>query len=105
MGIDLIWRDGAGVQQDVAYDQSSLVSETIDRLRQDRSNRNRLVCTIDPYRNTRFLTGQAPQLLREFELLRQQALNIEERIALGHVISILRASEGTTDDCLEFVGD
>jgi hypothetical protein len=105
MGIDLIWRDSAGVQRDAAHDLPSLISSTIDRVRQDRSNRNLLVSTIDPYGNTRFSTGQAPQLLREFELLRQQSANIEERIALGRVISILRASEGVGEDWLEFAGD
>ena len=80
------------------YDRTSLLSSTIDRVRQDRSNRSLLVSTIDPYGNTRFSTGQAPQLLREFELLRQQSPNIEERIALGRVISILRASEGVTQE-------
>lgn len=105
MGIDLIWRDGAEVQRDAATDQSSLISVAIDRLRQDRSNGDLLVSTIDPYGDTRFSTGQAARLLREFELLRQQSVNVEERIALGRVISILRASEGAAGEWLDFVGD
>jgi hypothetical protein len=105
MGIDLVWRDRAGVQRDAAHDGESFLSSTIDRVRQDRLNRNLLLSTIDPYGNTRFSSAQAPQLLREFELLRQQSLNPEERIAIGRVISILRASEVSTNDWLEFVGD
>jgi hypothetical protein len=105
MGIDLIWWDSSGAQVDATNDEASLVSATIDRVRGDRSRHTLLVSTIDPYNNTRFMTGQASRLLREFELLRQESPDVETRIALGHVISILRAAGGTTDDWLEFVGD
>ena len=105
MGIDLLWRDAAGDLRDAAYDQSSVVSDVVSRLREDRSKRDFLASTIDPYRDTRFVSGQAAQLLREFEMLRQQSASPEERIGLGRVISILRAAEGATDEWLEFVGD
>lgn len=105
MGIDLFWRNAAGELRDVAYDESSAVSDAVNRLREDSSQRDLLVSTIDPYRDTRFTSGQARQLLREFELLRQQSPNPEQRIGLGRIISILRAADGSTGEWLEFVGD
>jgi hypothetical protein len=105
MGIDLLWRNTAGELLDAAYDGSSSVSDAVNRLRGDRSRRQLLASSIDPYGNTRFSSGQAPQLLREFVLLREESPSPEERIALGRVISILRAAEGTTDEWLEFAGD
>jgi hypothetical protein len=105
MGIDLVWRDAAGAELDAAYDETAIVSDLIVRVREDRSRRNLLLTTIDPYGDTRFSSGQAPQLLREFNSLRNQSMDADERIALGRVVSILRAAEGTTDDWLQFVGD
>lgn len=105
MGIDLVWRDAAGRTRDAAYDNSDVVAAIIDRLRQDRSMRDLLLVTIDPYGDTRFASGQSSRLLREFELVRQQSSDPEERIALGHVISILRAADGATDEWLDFLGD
>jgi hypothetical protein len=105
MGIDLIWWDSAGVRVDATNDEAFLVSAAIGRVREDRSRDALLVSTIDPYGRTRFMTGQAPRLLREFEVLRQESADVDTRIALGHVIAILRAAAGTTDDWLEFDGD
>lgn len=93
---DLIWRGAAGEIRDATYDESAVVSRIIDGVRGDRSKRDLLVASIDPYGNTRFSSGQAARLLREFEMLRTQSESADERIALGRVISILRAAEGTT---------
>lgn len=105
MGIDLLWRDGTGDLLDAAYDDGSVISDAVNRLRQEKSDRELLVSTIDPYGNTRFSSGQAPQLLSEFEMLRQQSTQPEERIGLGRVLSIVRAAEGASDEWLVFVGD
>jgi hypothetical protein len=105
MGIDLRWLDATGKQRDVVDDPSSVLSQAIDRLREDRRRQELLICGIDPYGDTRFSSGQAPQLLREFVDLRDTSSAPEERIAIGRVISVLRAIEGAEDEWLEFVGD
>jgi hypothetical protein len=105
MGIDVVLRDSAGDPLDTACDAASVLSAVIERIRNDRSRRDLLASTIDPYGQVRFSTGQASRLLREFEMLRAETIDLEERIALGHVIAILRAAECTTDQWLEFDGD
>jgi hypothetical protein len=104
MGIDLLWRGSDGSLRDAAYDVGSTVSKIINGLR-DSSKTSLLLTTIDPYGDTRFMTGQAPRLLREFQLIRDETANAEQRIAIGRIISILRASEGASDEWLEFIGD
>ena len=105
MGLDLLWRANDGTVRDAAYDESSTISDVINRLREDLSKRHLLVSTIDPNGDTRFMTGQAPQLLRELEQIRQDTPDPDRRISIGRVISILRAVEGTSDEWLEFLGD
>lgn len=104
MGIDLVWRDTAGNRRDLVPDRSSTLSAAIDRLR-DARRHDLLITSIDPYGDVRFSTGQAPQLLREFAALRDESKNPAERIAIGQVISVLRAAEGIQDEWLEFCGD
>lgn len=105
MGIDLIWLDAAGARREEVGDPSSALSAAIDRVREDRQQRHLLIAGIDPYGDTRFSSGQAPQLLRELEALRNASADPEERIAIGRVLTVLRAVEGTVDEWLEFLGD
>jgi hypothetical protein len=105
VGIDLLWRANDGTLRDAAYDESSTFSDIVSTVREDLSKRHLLVSAIDPYGDTRFVTGQAPQLLREFELIRRDTPDADRRISIGRVISILRAAEGTSDEWLEFSGD
>jgi hypothetical protein len=105
VGIDILWRDSDGEQRDLVADVSSAISTAIQRVREDARRRHLLISSIDPYGDTRFSSGQAPQLLREFQALRSESSDPEERVAIGRVISVLRAVEGTVDEWLEFLGD
>lgn len=105
MGIDLVWQDRDGRQHDLVADGSSTITVAIQRVRDDARRRHLLISSIDPYGNTRFSSGQAPQLLREFEALRNASHDPEERVAIGRILSVLRAAEGTVDEWLEFAGD
>lgn len=105
MGIDLLWRGNDGALRDATYDNSSAISDLINDLRQDRRYRHLLLSSIDPYGDTCFMSVQAPQLLREFQVIRDDCASLDLRIAIGRLISILRAAETATDDWLEFKGD
>ncbi|MBV9071275.1 MAG: hypothetical protein JO231_21350 [Acidobacteria bacterium] len=105
MGIDLLWRGNDESVRDAAYDDSSLISDLINDLRQDRRSHHLLLSTIDPYGNTRFMSAQAGQLLRELHVIRQDSASPDLRVSIGRLISIIRAAEGAADEWLEFVGD
>lgn len=100
-----MWLDASGKQRDVVPDPSSVLSAAIERVREGPLRQQLLLASIDPYGDTRFSSGQAPQLLREFTDLRNASNAPEERIAIGHVVSVLRAAEGAQDEWLEFYGD
>jgi hypothetical protein len=105
MGIDLVWLDATGKQRDVVPDPSSVLSAAIERVREGPWRHQLLIGRIDPCGDTRFSSGQAPQLLREFADLRNASNDPGERIAIGHVVSVLRAAEGIQDEWLGFFGD
>ena len=105
MGIDLLWRGSDGSVRDAAADRSSTLSAIIGELRDDRSTTFVLLTTIDPYGDTRFMAAQAAQLMREFQRLRDASPDVERRIALARILSILGAAEGASDEWLEFIGD
>ena len=104
VGIDLVWRDADGNRREIVPDPSSVLSRAIQRVREV-PGQLLLIASIDPYGNTRFSSGQAPQFLREFVALRSASNDIDERIAIGHVLSVIRAAEGVHDEWFDFVGD
>jgi len=105
MGIDIIWRDAAGHQVDFAGDSDEMLSKVIQRIRDDRELRHLLLATVDPYGTTTFAPPQIATLLKELQSIREKSGSVEERIALGPFLAILRAAEGAAGELVEFEGD
>lgn len=105
MGIDLEWKDETGATLDEAGDPHFHFSDIVMRIRLDRATKFAVVKTIDPFGTTLFVPPQLTNLLRELEMLRNQATDVAVSLTLGRFLSIIRAAEGASGTWLKFSGD
>ena len=104
MGVDLVWRDETGRARETVADEQSIISTTIERA-QAESRSVALVGRIDLYGDTPFSPSQIPQLIREFQVLRDALTDAGERVVIAHVIAVLHSADAIGDGSIEFIGD
>jgi hypothetical protein len=105
MGVDVIWKDAAGLDLDSALDLSDWFAIAIGQAQDERRADAPVLSSIDLYRETRILPPRTAALAMELAGVRDRTLDVEARIHLGRVMTLANAASAQPDTYLLCVGD
>jgi hypothetical protein len=105
MGVDVLWKNAAGVQIDHAEDAAGWFSRALDRIQNARRDDFPIMSSIDLYGDSMIMPPRTDALAAELERVRNETAEPEARVHIGRVLTLARAASSQRGSFLECRGD
>jgi len=105
MGVDVLWKDSAGVEIDGASDAPGFFFRAIDRVQHARRKDFPIMLSIDLFGDSIVMPPRTDTLAAELERIRNETPEPEARIHLGKILTLARAASSQPGSFLECRGD
>jgi len=105
MGVDVFWKDAAGLELDRVFDSPSWFTRALQRVQDPPREDFPIMLTIDLYGDTSVIPPRTDSLAIELARVRDETAEAEARIYLRRVLSLARAASSRPGSFLECRGD